>query len=109
MCPAGHVPTHGDNVAVTGQVIVPEVNEEGVPTGDPSRDENEEPIVALRNGEPFTVSDDDPFHARAGAPLAMTGFDAAGTPVLVLGSVLLLGLGMLLVMRRRQPRARHRS
>jgi LPXTG-motif cell wall-anchored protein len=101
--------THADNVAVTGQVVVPEVDEEGVPTGDPSRDENEDPIVALRNGQPFTVSDDDPFHARAGAPLAMTGFDASGTPVLVLGSVLLLGLGMLFAVRRRQPRARHRG
>lgn len=94
---------------MTGQVVVPEVDEEGAPTGDPSRDENEDPIVAQRNGEPFTVSDDDPFHARAGAPLAMTGFDASSTPVFLLGSVLLLGLGMLLVMRRREPRARHRG
>jgi MYXO-CTERM domain-containing protein len=101
--------THADNVAVTGQVVVPEVDEEGVPTGDPSRDENEDPIVALRNGEPFTVSDDDPFHARAGAPLAMTGSNGAAAPAVLIGGMLLLGLGMLFVMRRRQPRARHRS
>ena len=60
--------THGDVVTVTGQVVVPAVDTDGVPTGEPSRTPDGELVVARGDdGEPWTVSDDDPFHARTPA------------------------------------------
>ncbi|GGH40872.1 SdrD B-like domain-containing protein [Microbacterium album] len=56
---------HANTVDVVGTVVVPEQGPDGVPTGQP-RTENGEPVIALRDGEPFTVSDDDPFHAWTG-------------------------------------------
>lgn len=60
--------THGDVVKVTGQVVVPEVDTAGVPTGQPSRTPGGDLVVARDDaGQPWTVDDDDPFHARTPA------------------------------------------
>jgi LPXTG-motif cell wall-anchored protein len=60
--------------------------------------------LTIGDGTTLAVTLDNP----AGAPLASTGFDSTGTPLFLIGSVLLLGLGLLLL-RRRDSRASHRA
>jgi len=57
---------HADNVTVIGTVVVPAPNEDGTPSKEPLRDGDGNPVKATRDGEPFDVSDDDPFHAWTG-------------------------------------------
>ena len=62
----GQADTHTDEVDVVGTVVVPETDEDGFPTGDPSIVAGN-PVTAVDDdGEPFTVEDDDPFNAWTG-------------------------------------------
>ncbi len=98
---------HADTVTVTGLVVVPDVDDiTGLPNGDPSVDPGGDPIVAQRNGEPFEVTDNDPFHAQVGAPLAVTGATIAGGAGVA--ALLLLVVGGVLRAKRTRP-ARHRA
>lgn len=102
--------THADTVTVVGTIVVPEANPEtGVPTDEPSLDEEGNPIVALDDeGNPVTVTDNDPFHAKTPAPvispdspLAFTG-NSVMTSAIAVGTLLLLGGAVLLIARRRR-------
>ncbi len=93
--------SHADTVTVTGQVVVPAVDGEGLPTGGPSLDPDGAPIVAERDGGPFTVTDDDPYHAEVPAVLAVTGA-TMGIGIGVLAVLLLATGGLLLAVRRRE-------
>lgn len=82
--------THQDTVTVVGEVVVPEVDEVGVPTGNPSLGEGGKPVLALDAEEnPWTVTDNDPFNAHTVTDLVPevsivkgdTGSDRAGTSV----------------------------
>ncbi len=97
---------HTDTVSVTAQVIVPEVDGAGLPTGDPSRDANGDPIGALRNGQPFLVSDSDPYNAIDARLLALTGSATASLGAAL--ALLTLGLALLAMhrlLRRSTPTA----
>ena len=91
---------HADTVTVIGQVVVPATDDDGLPTGEPSIDEEGNPIVALRDGEPFTVTDNDPYHAAVPGWLALTGI--TGVPAGVAIALLMLGCGVFLLVRRRR-------
>jgi hypothetical protein len=93
--------THADTVTVTGQVVVPAVDGDGLPTGQPSLDGDGNPIVAQRDGGPFTVTDDDPYHAKVPLQLAVTGA-TMGIGVALLATLLLVTGGLMLAIRRRQ-------
>ena len=97
---------HADTVTVVGQVVVPEVDSSGLPTGNPSRDVDGELVVAERNGVPFTVTDNDPYHARVPGLLASTGWNG-GTAV-ILSLLLLAGGALLLLDKRRRLAGAHR-
>lgn len=59
--------THADRVDVVGTVVVPETDSSGQPTDQPATDGNGNPVPAQNDdGTPFTVDDDDPFHAETG-------------------------------------------
>lgn len=92
---------HSDTVTVTANVVVPEVDENGVPTGNPSLVDGE-PVVALdESGTQIVLSDDDPFHAfTPGASLPVTG---AQLGIAVAGLTALL-FGVLLFMAARNRR-----
>jgi len=102
--------SHADDVTVVGTPIVPEVDENGVPTGKPQLDENGKPVVSRNpDGTPRTLTDHDPFHAvtPAGASTAAlpnTGLDgAAGLRVALLALLTAIaGLGALMLVRRRR-------
>jgi hypothetical protein len=101
---------HTDRADVEAHVVVPEVDNAGLPTGNPMLDGDDLPVLALDEfGEPVVVDDDDPFLDPAAVELAFTGVEpwmplAAGFAVLsVLVGALALGLP-----RRRRSEARHR-
>jgi hypothetical protein len=98
---------HADTVTVVGQVVVPEVDENGVPTGKPSVDAEGKPVVAQRDGKPFTVTDNDPFHAKVSSVLASTG--VAGGMYIFSLMLLLIGGGLLLRTRWLPMVARRKS
>ncbi|MGK3953999.1 SdrD B-like domain-containing protein [Microbacterium sp. I2] len=57
---------HADRVDVVGTVVVPAADGDGIPTDEPALD-GETPVPATNeDGSPFTVDDDDPFHAETG-------------------------------------------
>ncbi|MDF2554255.1 MAG: hypothetical protein K0R60_150 [Microbacterium sp.] len=61
---------HRDDITAVGTVVVPEAGPAGTPTGGPGLDSDGSPVRATAPGdpsEPFDVTDDDPFHARASA------------------------------------------
>jgi len=98
---------HADTVTVVGQVVVPEVDENGLPTGKPSVDADGKPVVAQRDGKPFTVTDNDPFHAKVPSVLASTG--VAGGMYIFSLVLLLIGGGLLLRTRWLPMMARRKS
>ncbi|MGV8883229.1 MAG: SdrD B-like domain-containing protein [Rhodoglobus sp.] len=98
---------HADTVTVVGQVVVPEVDVNGLPTGKPSVDDDGKPVVAQRDGKPFSVTDNDPFHAKVPSVLASTG--VAGGVTLFSLMLLLIGGGLLLRTRWLPLMARRKS
>ncbi|NYD68156.1 DUF5979 domain-containing protein [Agromyces atrinae] len=99
---------HDDTVTVTAVPVVPAVDDEGVPTGQPSVDEDGNPVLVTGpDGEPVTLVDEDPFNAHVlPAPLVSTGFEGAW---ILLGTFLLAGgaaLLMLSLMRRATRRSK---
>jgi hypothetical protein len=93
---------HADNVEVIADIVVPEVDAAGVPTGDPMLDIDGSPVLLRDNaGVVRTVDGGDPFTARA-ASLAITGVD----PMVALWAALALLLGgmalMVLAPKRRR-------
>ncbi len=58
--------THTGEVTVLATVVVPALDGSGVPNGEPTFDGSGDPVVALTNGSPATVTDDDPFNAETG-------------------------------------------
>lgn len=102
--------THADTVTVVGTVVVPKEDPTtGLPTEEPLLDVDGKPVIAIKGGVPFTVTDNDPFHAKTPAapvpaPLASTGatYQVAG---LIGVSLLLLLSGAAVVLdqiRRRR-------
>ncbi|SKA90921.1 hypothetical protein SAMN06295879_1390 [Agreia bicolorata] len=106
----GVADSHADDVTVVGTPIVPEVDENGVPTGKPQLDENDKPVLSRNpDGTPRTLTDHDPFHAvtpaaASAAALPNTGLDlGAGLRVGLLALLTAVaGLGALLLVRRRR-------
>ncbi|SMG30078.1 DUF5979 domain-containing protein [Agreia pratensis] len=106
----GENASHADDVTVVGTPIVPEVDENGKPTGKPQLDENGKPVLSRNpDGTPRTLIDHDPFHAvtPAGAvtsALPNTGLDlGSGLRVGLLALLTAIaGLGALLFVRRRR-------
>lgn len=99
---------HADTVTVIGRVVVPETDSSGVPTGKPTVDSNGKPVGAVRDGKPFTVTDNDPYHAKAKGVLAFTGSTGGMTVLAVALALLLLGGGALLRGRLRPATSRRR-
>jgi hypothetical protein len=104
---------HTDVADVEAHVVVPEVDGNGLPTGNPWLiGQDDLPVLALDEfGEPVVVDDDDPFRDPAAVVLASTGVEpwmpwAAGAAILA------VFLGLLAVVlprhRRRSSVARHR-
>jgi hypothetical protein len=104
---------HTDVADVEAHVVVPEVDGNGLPTGNPWLiGQDDLPVLALDEfGEPVVVDDDDPFRDPAAVVLASTGVEpwmpwAAGAAILA------VFLGLLAVVlprhRRRRSVARHR-
>lgn len=97
-------------MTVVGTPIVPEVDENGVPTGRPQLDDDGKPVLSRNpDGTPRTLTDHDPFHAATPAAssasaLPNTGLDAGSSlRVAVLALVTAVaGLGALLLVRRRR-------
>jgi hypothetical protein len=98
---------HADTVTVIGQVVVPETDVNGIPTDKARLDVNGKPVVALRDGQPFTVTDNDPYNAKVPDDLAYTGW-TGGTSILALALLLLAG-GVILRTRWRPMMARRKS
>ena len=95
---------HADDVRVIADIVVPEVDADGVPTGDPMLDIDGNPVLLRDNaGVVRTVDGGDPFTARA-ASLAITGVD----PMVALWAAfaLLLG-GMALMVFAPKRRRKH--
>lgn len=96
--------THADTVTVEATPVVPAVDADGVPTGDPAIDAGGTP-VAVRDaaGAVVRVSDSDPFWALVPVPLAVTGVTA---PLVLMGAgallALLVGIAVRMVLRRRR-------
>lgn len=86
---------------------MPAVDDAGVPTGQPSVDEDGNPVLVTGpDGEPVTLVDEDPFNAHVlPAPLVSTGFEGAW---ILLGTFLLAG-GAALLMLSFMRRATRRS
>ena len=97
---------HADTVTVIGQVVVPEFDENGIPNR-PRLDDSGNPVVAQRDGEPFTVTDNDPYNAKVPDDLAYTGW-TGGTSILALALLLLAG-GVILRTQWRPMMARRKS
>ncbi|GAB3146168.1 hypothetical protein GCM10027058_03440 [Microbacterium neimengense] len=58
--------THADQVTVVGTVVVPATDADGTPIDEPATSGGS-PVTAKRDdGTPFTVTDEDPFHAETG-------------------------------------------
>ncbi|GEL95321.1 DUF5979 domain-containing protein [Cellulomonas composti] len=119
---------HADTVAVEATVVVPEVDGDGVPTGEPRLVDGEPDLATHDDGTPYRVGDDDPYHATVpalttpdpdptdgptptpaptstpGDDLATTGADIAAAGGLA-GLVLLLGAGLVLGARSARRRA----
>lgn len=91
---------HTDTVTVEATPIVPEVDENGVPTGEPEIGPDGPELVTV-DGERVRVTDSDPFNAHTG--LVVTGGMYLGGAA-VLG-LLLLGAGALLMLRRKRAEA----
>lgn len=91
---------HEDTVTVTANVVVPEVDEDGVPTGKPARDGGAPVLATDAGGRSVVVGDDDPFYAFTPLlALPQTGahLGAAGVAL----AAVLLGVLLLLAARRR--------
>ena len=85
---------HSDDVRVIADIVVPEVDAAGVPTGDPMLAIDGSPLLLRDNaGAVRTVDGGDPFTARA-ASLAITGVD----PMVALWAAFALLLGGLSLM-----------
>lgn len=102
---------HEDDVTATGTVVVPAVDQNGTPTGDPELDTHGKPVVSKNDdGTPRLVTDTDPFNAFGDPPpaagLAFTGTNTAA--IVIASALALLGLlaGVILMLtgRRRRPR-----
>jgi hypothetical protein len=109
----GENASHADDVTVVGTPIIPEVDENGVPTGKPQLDENGKPVLSRNSdGTPRTLTDHDPFHAVTPAGAVASALPNTG---LSLGSSLGAGLlallaaaagfGIMLLVRRRRSEA----
>ncbi|NYD68158.1 DUF5979 domain-containing protein [Agromyces atrinae] len=92
---------HQDTVTVVSEVVVPEVDENGVPTGNPSLNPDGTPVIAVDgDGNPRVLTDDDPFNAYTPAPAtAVTGF---GGSILGILALLLMAAGILAVIGSRR-------
>jgi hypothetical protein len=101
---------HTDLADVEAHVVFPEVDVDGIPTGQPMLDGEDLPVLALDDlGQPIVVDDDDPFLDPAAVELAFTGVEpwmplAAGFAVLAV----LVGVLAVVLPRRRRSVARHR-
>ena len=101
---------HTDRADVEAHVTFPEVDGDGIPTGEPMLDGDDLPVLALDDlGDPIVVDDDDPFLDPAAVELASTGVEswmplAAGLAALSV----LIGVLAVVLPRRRRSRARHR-
>lgn len=91
---------HTDTVTVVATPVVPEVDENGVPTGNPDMGPDG-PVLVTVDGKPVRVTDSDPFNAHTG--LVVTGGMYLGGAAVFGG--LLMGLGLLLLVRRRRTAA----
>ena len=106
----GVADSHADDVTVVGTPIVPEVDENGVPTGKPQLDDDGKPVLSRNpDGTPRTLTDHDPFHAVTPAAssvsaLPNTGLDAGSSLRVALLALVtaVAGLGALLLVRRRR-------
>ncbi|MCP2638131.1 DUF5979 domain-containing protein [Microbacterium sp. HD4P20] len=95
---------HDDTVTVEVTPVVPAVDEQGVPTGEPSLTEDGSPVVVTdADGAAVRLTDSDPFHAWAPGPLAATGAALSAGAWLLVGMLLLVlgALGLLMARRRR--------
>lgn len=57
---------HADAVTIVGTIVTPATDANGVPTNQPAVDGSGAYVVAKNNGNPVTVTDNDPFNAKAG-------------------------------------------
>lgn len=95
--------THADTVTVEATPVVPAVDDDGVPTGEPLLDENGDPVLVRdADGDPVRVTDSDPFHAHTPAPpLVITGADVL-LWLLVAAVLAVLGIGFVALRGRRR-------
>ena len=88
--------THADTVTVVGTVVVPKEDPTtGLPTKEPLVDVDGKPVIAIKDGVPFTVTDNDPFHAKTPAAPAPTPLASTGATYQVAG---LVGVSLLLLL-----------
>lgn len=94
---------HADTVTVEVTPVIPAVDAEGVPTGDPALADDGTPVPVTADGKPVRLGDSDPFHAHAPGPLAVTGI-AFTAGAWALAALLLMVLGALAVIGARRRR-----
>ncbi|MFT4029857.1 MAG: DUF5979 domain-containing protein [Protaetiibacter sp.] len=108
--------THADTVRVEASPVVPATDEDGVPTDEPSVDEDGPVVVLDGSGQAVRLDDSDPFNAYtpelaseqtsdlASEQLGSTGVNSTLTIALVGAAVLLLllGIGAVMLARRRR-------